>query len=150
VKIKESKPNLRTLCGFTLEETELDMSMQGLKPEDAILLASDIPDMGSLSRLDLSNNEIGAYARDGDGRAPWITASEGSRAIAAIITSTPNLKELNISKIKLQAEGAKIIAPAIEASGSLASLTISNNGIGSEQEAKIKQICAGRSIKCAF
>jgi hypothetical protein len=54
VKIKEAKPNLKTLCGFTLEETELDMSRQGLrKPEDAVLLASDIPDMGSLSKLTL-------------------------------------------------------------------------------------------------
>jgi hypothetical protein len=32
----------------------------------------------------------------------------------------------------------------------LASLTISNNGIGSEQQAKIKEICAGKSIKCAL
>ena len=34
--------------------------------------------------------------------------------------------------------------------GSLASLDISNNSIGSAQEAIIKQICAGRSIKCAL
>jgi Ran GTPase-activating protein (RanGAP) involved in mRNA processing and transport len=60
VKIKESKPNLKTLCGFTLEETELDMSKQGLKPEDAVLLASDIPDMGSLVSLNLANNYLGA------------------------------------------------------------------------------------------
>jgi hypothetical protein len=57
VKIKESKPNLRTLCGLTLEETELDVSKQGLKPEDAVLLASDIPDMGSLSKLIFSGEE---------------------------------------------------------------------------------------------
>jgi hypothetical protein len=56
VKIKESKPNLKTLCGFTLEETELDMSKQGLKAEDAVLLASDIQDMGSLSKLIFSGD----------------------------------------------------------------------------------------------
>ena len=38
----------------------------------------------------------------------------------------------------------------INDSGSLASLTISNNKIGSEQEAKIKEICAGKSIKCTL
>ena len=58
VKIKESKPNLKSLCGFTLEETELDMSKQGLKPEDAILLASEIPDIGSLSSLNLQGNRF--------------------------------------------------------------------------------------------
>jgi hypothetical protein len=51
--------------------------------------------------------------------------------------------------------GAGILAAFLstnlfEAKGSLASLTISDNNIGDEQEAKIKQICAGRSIKCAL
>jgi hypothetical protein len=35
----------------------------------------------------------------------------------------------------------------IRDSGSLASLDISDNDIGDEQEAKIKQICAGKSIE---
>jgi hypothetical protein len=43
-----------------------------------------------------------------------------------------------------------LLAPEMEANGSLASLAISDNWIGSEQEAKIKQICAGKSIKCAL
>ena len=59
-------------------------------------------------------------------------------------------KELNISNNFLKAEGAKILVPALEANGSLASLTISNNRIGSEQEAKIKQICAIQSITCTL
>jgi hypothetical protein len=32
----------------------------------------------------------------------------------------------------------------------LASLTISGNSIGSKQKAKIKQICAGKSIQCTL
>ena len=56
VKIKESKPILKSLCGLTMDETELDFSSQGLQAGDAVLLASDIQDMGSLSRLDLSGN----------------------------------------------------------------------------------------------
>ena len=38
----------------------------------------------------------------------------------------------------------------IRDSGSLASLDISGNNIGDEQEAEIKQICAGKSIKCTL
>ena len=79
VKIKESMQNLQTLCGLAMEETELDLSGQDLRDGDAVLIVSDISDMGSL-----------------------------------------------------------------------ASLTISNNRIGSEQEAKIKEICAGKSIKCTL
>ena len=43
-----------------MEETELDMSKQGLKAGDAVLLASDIPDMGALASLDITGNFIGS------------------------------------------------------------------------------------------
>jgi hypothetical protein len=58
VKIKESMQNLQTLCGLTMEETELDLSGQRLIAGDAVLIASDIPDMGSLSSLILKGNHL--------------------------------------------------------------------------------------------
>jgi Leucine-rich repeat (LRR) protein len=88
-----------------------------------IKFAKDVKDMGSLSRLDLSKNEIGAYAKYGDDKCPWVAAPEGSQAIVEIITSTPNLNELNISNNQLS---------------------------GAQYQAKIKEICAGKSIKCAL
>ena len=36
----------------------------------------------TLTDIDLSNNEIGAYARDNDGRGPWIPSPEGPAALA--------------------------------------------------------------------
>ena len=39
-------------------------------------------DKGALTFLDISNNSIGAYSKDGDGRAPWIATPEGPKAIA--------------------------------------------------------------------
>ena len=56
LKVKEEKPNLRTLCGLTHEETELNYVGQGLGPGDAILLAAEMPNMGSLMSINLSNN----------------------------------------------------------------------------------------------
>jgi Leucine-rich repeat (LRR) protein len=141
VKIKKSKPLLKTLCGLTME-TELDMSGRGLDPGDAVLLASDFEDNCTLGKLDLSDNEIGAYSKEGDGRAPWISTPEGSRAIAAIVKSAAHLSELNVSNINLQVEGAAILVPALEANGTLSSLNILKNDIGADQARvliKVKQ-----------
>ena len=62
------------------------------------------------------------------------------------------MTEADFSGKKLGAAGAQILAAFMstklfEVKGSLASLVISGNNIGDEQEAKIKQICAGKSIK---
>jgi hypothetical protein len=65
------------------------------------------------------------------------------------------MTDADFSNKHLGVSGATILAAFISSKimkdkGSLASLTISNNRIGSEQEAKIKEICAGKSIKCTL
>ena len=92
VKIKEAKPNLKTLCGFTLEETELDMSKQGLTPGDAVLLASDIPDMGSLSKFTFS----------------------GDHRESKPVTVEVGMTEADFSGAMLQTSGAIILAAWLE------------------------------------
>jgi hypothetical protein len=107
VKIKESKPNLKSLCGFTLEETELDMSKQGLKPEDAVLLASDIPDMGSLSKLDLSSN---------------VLFEDGCKALAKALKGNSTITDLDISKNGLKPKDISGFAEHLKDMGSLSKL----------------------------
>jgi hypothetical protein len=46
--------------------------------------------------------------------------------------------------------GRSISSAHADDSGSLSSLTISGNSIGSAQEAMIKQICADKSIQCTL
>ena len=55
VKIKEAKPSLKTLCGLTMKETELDLSGRGLEVADAVLLASDINANGALASLKINS-----------------------------------------------------------------------------------------------
>ena len=50
-----------------------------------------------------------------------------SSGLIALAKSISNLKELNISSNLLKAEGARILAPAIKATGSLVSLTFSGD-----------------------
>ena len=49
VETMQSKKKLTTLCGLSGKETTLDFSNQGLGPGDAVLIANDISDMGTLS-----------------------------------------------------------------------------------------------------
>ena len=56
-----------------------------LRAEGAKQLSSAIKGHKALTTLDISSNEIGAYARDNDGRAPWIASPEGPIALADAI-----------------------------------------------------------------
>ena len=60
LKVMAEKPNLRTLCGLTHEETELNLECRGLGPGDAKLLAPEILVMASLTALDARYNGIGS------------------------------------------------------------------------------------------
>ena len=102
----------------------------------------DINDSGSLSKLDISGNRICGLSEYGDG-------TYDTSGLVALAKSTGNLKELNVSNNYLKAEGAKVLVPAIEASGALSKLDISSNDIGSEKS-HIKQICEAKSIACTL
>ena len=72
-------------------------------------------DSGSLSKLDISGNQI--FRLDERGRG-----THDASGLVALAKSIGNLKELNISNNFLDAEGAKILVPALLANGSLSKL----------------------------
>ena len=71
LKVKAEKPSLRTLCGLTHNETELNL--RDLGPGDAKLLAAEILGMASLTRLDVRYN----YSMGDEGKAVLRKAAEG-------------------------------------------------------------------------
>jgi hypothetical protein len=58
-EIMSSKPNLVSLCGIADDATQADLSGLGMDADDAIILASELPDKGALSYLNLASNGIG-------------------------------------------------------------------------------------------
>ena len=52
LRIKAEKPNLRTLCGLTHEETQIDLIGRGLGPGDAVLLAPEISVIAELTKIE--------------------------------------------------------------------------------------------------
>ena len=58
IKIMESHSNLKTLCGFSGDETELDLSKKDLTAGCGVLVSNEIKNNRALAKLDISNNYI--------------------------------------------------------------------------------------------
>jgi hypothetical protein len=72
LRAKEERPSLRTLCGLSHEEVELDFKYNGLGAGDAMLLAPEIAGMASLTTLDAQLEHIGE-----EGKAALMAAVKG-------------------------------------------------------------------------
>jgi hypothetical protein len=74
-QIMRSKPNLVSLCGIADNATEADLSGLRMDADDAAILASELPDKGALSSLNLASNDLGR--RWVHGRGWWVTDTTG-------------------------------------------------------------------------
>jgi hypothetical protein len=52
-------PTLKSLCGNSGDETELDMSSKEIGPDGAIMLAPEIAGNGAMTSLNLASNKLG-------------------------------------------------------------------------------------------
>jgi hypothetical protein len=135
-----SKPNLVSLCGIADDATEADLSGRGMDADDAIILASELPDEGAMTKLDISFNDIRA---------------EGGKALAAGLKGNQVIQELNISDNELtknsncdaDTSGVIAIADAIPGMGALASLDLFRNNICNGGVASITTALKMHAIK---
>jgi hypothetical protein len=121
VQIMQSKEKLTTLCGLSKEETKLDFSGQGLGAGDAVLIGNDISDMGALTSLNLSSNDIGGHWSNQQQRT--IFTPEGIFGIAS--TFVPHFVFFYV--------GPAAIANAIKDMGAMLSVNLLKNDIGVAQ-----------------
>jgi NLR family CARD domain-containing protein 3 len=86
-----------SLCGIQRDQTTADFSRQGLKPPDAILLASDLSQAvvtGGLTTIDLSDNQLCGIWTDYDDKN---YTAEGITAIADALRVNGGLTSFNLS-----------------------------------------------------
>jgi hypothetical protein len=116
-----SKPNLISLCGIADDTTEVDLSGLGMDADDAIILASELPDKRALSSLILKSNGI--------------LNKESGRALAQALKDNSVLTVLDVSNNWSRYNGAsqdgagfvQEFAVGIKDNGALTSLDISDN-----------------------
>ena len=102
-----------SLCGIRRDQTTADFSYKGLKPPDAILLASDLSQAvvtGALTSLDLSNNSLCGVTIFGGGTY----TAEGITAIAEALRVNGALTNLRCWN-GLGEEGMSSIRNAVQA-----------------------------------
>jgi hypothetical protein len=66
-EIMHSKPNLVSLCGIAGDATEADLSGLGMDADDAVVLASELPDKGAMTSLNLASNALCGVDGHGNG-----------------------------------------------------------------------------------
>jgi hypothetical protein len=136
VSILKDHPTLKSLCGNKGNETALDMSGKMNGAADAIMLVAEIIDNRAMTRLNLSNNDIG-----GEDDEP------GVHALAYMLRSNTTLKELNISSNSLDEECAQILAPTIGDNGAMTKLDAHNNDINDEGKCALQQAAGSRYVQ---
>jgi Ran GTPase-activating protein (RanGAP) involved in mRNA processing and transport len=123
-EIMRSKPNLVSLCGIADDATEADLSALGMDDDDAIVLASELPDKGAMSKLSLSYCQINHRLKGEKAAAP-------GKALADALAATTSLRELDLSGNVLKPEFARELAVGLEKNQTLSALDLSYNAVGS-------------------
>jgi hypothetical protein len=125
VIILKEHSTLKSLCGNNGDETKLDISGKMNGAEDAIMLAAEITDNGTILSVNLIKNKIGVVQ---------------AKALASILKEHPTLKslcgnsgketELDMSGKEMDAGDAIMLVPEIVDNGALTSLDVSHNNLG--------------------
>jgi hypothetical protein len=123
--ILKEHPTLKSLCGNSGEETELDMRGKKIGAEGAIMLAPEIAGNGALSIANVMGNNIGKEMRS---------------MLQEIMHSNPNLvslcgiadyaTEADLSGLDMDADDAIVLASELPDKGAMTSLNLSSNNIG--------------------
>ena len=129
LKVKAEKPNLRTLCGLTHEETELNLSYKALGPGDAKLLGPEISVIPSITSLSLAGNLLG---------------DDGVEAFSIGLKENRSLKTLDLSDQgfghRIGPRGATALASAIAVMTSVTSVSLLANRFDDETVAMLLKL----------
>jgi Ran GTPase-activating protein (RanGAP) involved in mRNA processing and transport len=118
------------LSGMTRDQTEAVLFRQGLQPADGILIGSDLQFMAVLTKLWLSDNNIGP---------------EGAIAIAQALKVNAVLTSLHLYGNSIGPEGAIAIAEALKVNAVLTKLYLWGNNLGDAEEKAVRDAVKGRS-----
>ena len=126
IAIMASQPNLKTLCGFSGDETELDLSGKSLGAGCATLLAPELNANGALAILNIMGSKLGKQELE------KFKAIKETKQLQSICGIASDATEADLSGLGMDAADAAVLAEDIQDKGALVTLDISNNEIGAE------------------
>jgi hypothetical protein len=122
VTLLKEHPTLKSLCGNTGDETELDMSGKKMGASDVTMLRPEIIGNRSLLRLSLADNDLGGVLPDG-----WTYDDESK------MYYDRDSEEQEVPPGGFKPEGFFALADIIKNNRTLLSMNLLNNSIGIEQ-----------------
>jgi hypothetical protein len=125
VSMLNEHPTLKSLCGNTGNETELDMSGKMNGPEDAIMLVAEIAGNGAILSVNLLQNKTGI-----DQAKILASILKEHATLKSLCGNTGDETELNMRDKKMGAGDAIMLAAEIVDNGALTSLNLASNDIG--------------------
>jgi Leucine-rich repeat (LRR) protein len=141
-EIIRSKPNLVSLCGIADDATEADLSGLGMDADDAAILASELPNKGALSSLNLASNNLGQLVLP----EGWTEKKEGF--MNASVIGYQHTGGTDQTEHPGKPEGIIAIAAAIPDMRAMTSLHVGMNRIpGTEMKEIIAMAMRKESIK---
>jgi hypothetical protein len=116
---------LKSLCGNSGEETELDMSGKGMDAGAAVMLVPEIVDNGAISSINLLRNKIPVEQAQALGNI-----MQAKEKLITLCGLSKEETELDFSSQNLDVGDAVLIANDISDMGAMTSLNLANNNIG--------------------
>jgi hypothetical protein len=126
--IMHSKPNLVSLCGIADDATEADLSGLNMDADDAIILASELPDKGAISSVNLLKNRIPVEQAQ-----ELVKIMQSKEKLVTLCGLGKDKTELDFSGQNLDAGDAVLIANDISDMRALTSLNLAKNYLGSNR-----------------
>jgi hypothetical protein len=133
-----SKPNLVSLCGIADDAIEVDLSGLGLDGDDAVILASELPDKGAISSMNLLKNAIPA-----EQAYELVKIMQSKEKLITLCGLSGNEATLDFSNQALGPKDAVRIANDISDMGALVKFDISDSTIGAEGSKAIAEALKG-------
>jgi Leucine-rich repeat (LRR) protein len=128
--ILKEHPTLKSLCGNTGDETDLDMSGKKMGAEGAIMLAVEIIGNGALTSLHVGQNNI--PKKEMKEIMAIAMRMDSMKTLCEVPFKDKTLTKLDVSGKNLGMEGAFVVAEYLDGNRAMTSLNLSSNAIGSE------------------
>jgi hypothetical protein len=140
--ILKEHPTLKSLCGNSGEETELDMSGKKIGAEGAIMLAPEIAGNGAISSVNLLKNQIPVEQAQ-----ELVTIMQSKAELVTLCGLRKDEIELDFSRQGLGAGDAVLIANDISDMGALFSVDVGGYDIPADKLQEIDQAVRSNRLK---
>jgi Leucine-rich repeat (LRR) protein len=131
INILQAKDKRTTLCGFSGDETELDLSNKNLSAGCAVLVANEISDMGAISSVDVLGNSIGVEQAQ-----ELINILQAKDKLTTLCGFSGDETELDLRNKNLSAGCAVLVANEISDMRALSSLILKSNSLCNKEAGK--------------